>query len=329
MNRACESAAIKKPRLLLTGLEYFIHHLVETVFSSGKSFRVFAPRLNQVPLRFCRLLALLEHLLQVDLWYQIGGYAGRGQIYKIANMLGVPVVVHWVGSDVLAAQSYFDKHPEHLLSQAKLIHWAGAPWLVDELKRVGINARFIPLPLKTVGDFLSRKPPPLPRKFKILTYLSDHRPTFYGWDYILRLAEDFPDIEIIVIGATGSFVRHHPPNLCFLGWVNEVFPVFADCTLVVRMTEHDGYGGTVQEALSLGRYAIWTYPFPGTFLAKDYSSLRYHVNHLYELHKEGGLLINETGRTYMLKNMHPKYLAAKIEQCFRDILNNDKGLSYE
>jgi hypothetical protein len=88
------------------------------------------------------------------------------------------------------------------------------------------------------------------------------------------------------------------------------------------MTEHDGYGGTVQEALSLGRYAIWTYPFPGAFLARDYSSLSYYVSHLYNLHKEGNLTINEVGRTYMLENMHPKYLIANIAQGLRDILKN-------
>jgi glycosyltransferase involved in cell wall biosynthesis len=326
MNQACASTSVKRPRLLLTGLEYFVHQLVESVFSSDECM-VLAPRLNQVSSRFRRLTVILEHLFRVDLWYQIGGYAGRGRIYKLANMLGVPVVLHWVGSDVLAAQRYFDRHPEHLPSEVRLTHWAGAPWLVDELKRIGINARFVPLPLKTVGTFLSREPPPLPKNFKITTYLSDQRPTFYGWDHILRLAKDFPDIEIIVIGSTGSFVRHHPPNVRFLGWVSDTFPVFADCTVVVRMTEHDGYGGTVQEALSLGRYAIWTYPFPGASVAEDYSSLCRHVNHLYKLHKKGRLFINEAGRTYMLENMHPKYLAAKIAQGLRHLLKNT-GASY-
>jgi hypothetical protein len=316
----------KRLRLLLTGLEYFVRQLMETVFSSGE-YVVLVPRLNQVSSRFGRLTMLLENLFRVDLWYQIGGYAGHGRIYKLTNMLGVPVVLHWVGSDVLVAQRYFERHPEHLPPKAKVIHWAGAPWLVDELKQIGINAQFVPLPLKTVGIFLSQDPPPLPKNFKILTYLSDQRPAFYGWDHILLLAKDFPYIEIIVIGATGSFVRHHPPNVRFLGWVSDTFPVFADCTVIIWMTEHDGYGGTVQEALSLGRYAIWTYPFPGAFLAKDYSSLFYHVSYLYNLHKEGNLTINQVGRTYMLENMHPKHLSAKIAQGLRDILKNS-GTSY-
>lgn len=311
-------------RLMLTGLKYFVYQLLETAFSTDE-WMVFTPRLEQVSSRLHRLIVVLAHLPRVDLWYQIGGYVGRGRIYKLANILGVPVVTHWVGSDVLSAQQYFRDHVEHLRSQLRITHWAGAPWLVDELGQVGIEAKFVPLPLKTVSIFLSQEPPPLPNNFKIMTYLSDQRPTFYGWDYIQRLAEDFPDVEIIIIGSTGNFAGHHPKNVRFLGWVDNVFPVLADCVVVVRMTEHDGYGGTVQEALSLGRYAIWTYPFPGAFVAKDYASLFYHVRRLHKLHKIGRLSINRVGRAYMLEHMHPRRLAAKIAQGLREIAGGSYG----
>lgn len=302
-------------RILITGLEYFTEQVNETILASSNDLAVHRLCFNQTFSSFRRLAVLIKSIAKADLWYQIGGYAGRGRIYKLAHVLDKPVILHWVGTDVLQAKYYFKQHPEYLQSQKCLVHWAGAPWLVDELEEIGINAYFIPLPLKTVGVFLAENPPPsLPKEFRILTYMSDQRPEFYGWRYILHLAQEFPDVEIIVIGATGSFADDKPPNVHFLGWVKDTFPVFADCTVLVRMTEHDGYGGTVQEALSLGRYAIWSYPFPGAFEAKDYLSLRDHISYLYDRHKKGVLPINKAGRTYMLSNMNPTHLGSNIVQ---------------
>lgn len=276
--------------------------------------------LNSIHSRVKRLLAIAAKLTQVNLWYQIGGYAGRGRIYRIANILGVPVVIHWVGSDVLSAANYFNENPQSLKAAKRLIHWAGAPWLADELKEFGIEASFMPLPLKSVGVFLSQDPPKLPSRFTVLSYLSDQRPRFYGWDYILQLSKDFPEINILIVGAKGEFAKNFPANIKFLGWVNDMYAIYANSTVLIRMTQHDGYGGTVQEALSLGRYAIWTYPFPGAFQARDYFFLRKHIEHLYNLHQKGLLPLNKEGREYMRQNMDTKMLAAHIQEGLIEVL---------
>lgn len=306
--------------LLITGIEYFVQHFIES-FSRIYQGRIFAPELAQEMSRFRKLSTLAKYLPKVNLWYQIGGSIGPGRVFKLANLFNTPVVLHWVGTDVLVAQDYFSKHSEHLQVQSKIVHWAGAPWLADELKQIGINAQFVPLPLKTVGYFLSQEPPPLPRQFKILTYIPERRAAFYGWEHILRLAEDFPTLDILVIGARGRFVSSPPPNIHFLGWLHDTANIFAECSVVVRMTTHDGYGGTIQEGLSLGRYAIWTYPFPGAFLAKDYVSLRAHIDSLYTLHRRNLLTLNEKGRAYMLQHMRPENLTANILRRFQNLLS--------
>jgi len=309
-----------KPTILLTGLTYFVDQLIGTTFSSSR-WRVKTLDLNSIRSLSKRLVALAIALLHVDLWYQINGYAGRGRIYRIAHMLGVPVIIHWVGSDVLSATKYFNDNPQFLKTAKSLIHWAGAPWLVSELRELGIEASFIPLPLKPVGKFLSQNPPKLTTHFTVSSYLSDQRPRFYGWDHILQLAKDFPEIDILIAGAEGRFAKDFPPNIQFLGWIDNMYDMYANSTVLVRMTQHDGYGGTVQEALALGRYAIWSYPFPGALQAKDYSSLCKHIKRLYNLHQKGLLTFNEEGREYMRQNMEPKMLAARIQEGLIGVLN--------
>ena len=306
--------------LLVTGFPYFVGQLIKTTLLPS-NWRVKALDLNSIHSRAKRLLTIVTRLLQVDLWYQISGYAGRGRIYRIANLLGVPVVIHWVGTDVLSATRYFNDNPQSLKVAKRLIHWAGAPWLVNELRELGIEASFIPLPLKSVGIALSQDPPKLPPRFTVLSYLSDRRPWFYGWDNILQLSKDFPEIDILIAGAEGRFVKGFPANIKFLGWIDDMYDTYTNSTVLIRMTQHDGYGGTVQEALALGRYAIWTYPFPDALQARDYSSLCKHIKRLYNLHQKGLLTFNEEGREYMRHNMEPKMLAARIQEGLIGVLN--------
>jgi len=312
-----------KPRILVTGYQRFIHqHLMPMVFSRDE-WEVFTLDLDGIRSPWRRLFVALRYLSQADLWFQIHGYAGRGWLYRLAKRLGVPVIMYWQGTDVLSARKYFSQHPQDL--QSGFIHWAVAPWLVEELKALAIEAQFMPFPFKSVATYLAQEPPPLPDRFSVLTYLSDSRPSFYGWEHILRLAEALPELPIQVIGATGNFASHYPANIHFAGWVADPLPFFRDNVVLVRMPEHDGYPATVEEALALGRYVIWTYPFPGAIQAQDDMMLVEQVKRLYHLHQEGRLTVNQTGRVYLQEAMLPEKLAEQIVQGIRNVLQEKRG----
>jgi len=320
----------RRTTVLLTGLPYFVRQLVEITFVSPE-WRVLRPMLDAGEeyrkKRLKRLFILFNAIRRADVWYQIGGYLRRGTISRIARLMGVPMVVHWAGSDVLRAAQYAKANPRFAKMAASLVHWAGAPWLVEELRAIGIESSFVPLPLKSVGQALSRSPVALPSQFTILSYLPYEKHQFYGSNHIIQLGEDFPDAQILVVGSDGLPLpagKSLSSNIRFLGWVNDMYDVYSGSTVVVRMTQHDGYGGTIQEALAMGRYGVWTYPFPGAREAKDYPALRHHVEQLFDLHEKGLLPINEEGRDYMRHAMNPQRLSERITEGLRQILQKRK-----
>lgn len=315
----------KNKKILLTGLPYFVHMMAETIFALPSwEVQVIDPSL--ISTRTKVFLNLVPMLLKSDIWYQIGGYAGRGRIYKIARFFKTPVVIHWVGTDVLNAIQYA-KQNAHLIKMSKnIINWAGAPWLVDELKSIGIQSRFVPLPLPLVNHALSSSVSPLPNTFTVLSYIPDTRSQFYGYNYILRLAREFSDIQFFIVGGKSLHTTEKMSNVKYFGWVDNMGEMYNKSTLLIRMTQHDGYGGTVQEALSFGRYAIWTYPFIGAFQATDYFTLRSHVQSLLDLHNKGFLRLNKKGREYMKVYMNPMKLSAQIRTYITDILIKKENL---
>lgn len=179
---------------------------------------------------------------------------------------------------------------------------------------MGLEAEFVPVPIKNLRHFLRDEPPKLPKQFTILSYVPDNKGELYGLDHVMQLAKDIPKVKIHILGGKGESIVDKPSNIHFLGWIDDVYAAYKDCTVLVRMTKHDGYGGTVQEALSLSRHAIWTYPLQGALHAPDYPALRQHVLQLLSLHQKGLLKLNTEGRDFVKSNLHPELLAAQIRQ---------------
>lgn len=270
---------------------------------------------SQIPFKPLAVSAFIKALLQNDLWYQCGGiYSWKTEIAcRVALAFGVPTVIHWIGTDVTAFRTYVRKRPKLVNMLRQIFHWATAPWLVEELSQLGIESTLVPFTSQKRKAYLSMCPPELPRQFTILTSIPSERLDFYGWGNILKLAHDFPEITFNVLRATGEGTRNKPSNLNFLGWVEDTFGVYKNSTVAVRMTEHDGYSGSIQEPLALCRHAIWTYPFPGALLTKDYPTLHRHIAGLLQLHQKGLLKKNEEGRQFMMKNLNPDTLARNLE----------------
>lgn len=305
-------------RILASGLGYFIDQfrVLAKLIGSELNFVVFSnrPRAHGgVRSKLVNLVQIAFTLPHVDIWYQLGGIScKRSFLYRWAQMLRVPTVIHWVGSDVLLIR----RCPALRSFLRFAVHWAGAPWLVDELRVEGIEAQFLPLPLYSVFSFLNQSIRDLPEQFRIATYLLDQRPEFYGWTHIQRLARELPHIPFLVVGAEGNFldIGEKFDNVRFLGWIPNVQPVFESSVIVLRLTAHDGYGGTVQEALALGRYVIWTYPLPapGAFWVSCWKEAKEHIERLYDKYSRGELQANYGGRQYIRENLNPLRLTRNL-----------------
>jgi hypothetical protein len=316
---------VRPRRLMLTGLPYFVRELQQWL-TIDKGWDTRAIDLGAIASRGSRAITILSGVRRSDVWYQVWGHAGEARWFSLATQLGVPVVMHWVGHDVLQAQRYFPQARRSLSLAQRFTHWAGAPWLVEELGAIGIRSEFVPLPLGQSAQNLARPPDPLPPSFTVLTYFPDTQVADYGGELVIQLAVEFPSVRFLVVGARGAELTNVSGNVTFLGWVENMVEVYARSTVLVRMTPHDGYGGTVQEALAAGRYAIWTYPFPGALRAHDYTTLRAHVLDLLRRHQSGHLTLNEEGRRYMVSYMRPEALAEEIGSRLGRIVSSARGM---
>jgi hypothetical protein len=278
-----------------------------------------APVLSGEDLRFepsglRRDFSTLRQFLQARAVYYISGEL-RSKLASLAALLRKPVVMHWVGTDVLnALAAYAEGHLNWRMARS-CVHWTEVPWIAQELASIGIQAQVVPL---TSAAFPTRFPP-LPPEFRILTYFGV-RTQFYGFEHLRRLAEDFPDVPVHVVGDCGLRQQDVPVNMKLLGRVNNMYEQYAQCSVYVRMTQHDGLSFMVLESLAHGRHAIWTYPFEGVLFAKDYGSLRQHVERLLSLHRQGQLALNAAGAEFVRRTYDPEKVAANLRRHMMEVI---------
>lgn len=310
--------AVRK-RVLMTGSPFYTREIQAVALPRDRwQASIIDP--TSVPNRWLRTFRLGLGLWRTDIWYSTGGVSNARMEWGVraAVALGTPTVIHWIGTDVLEAGAYFATRRTFLhLVATRLEHWATSPGLVAELGDIGIPATFVPRTSLKRRAYLSQSLPALSSEFTIVTSIDPERPEFYGWPLIRRLALELPDVRVIVIRASQEDLPDVPTNVQCLGWVTDTLEVYLQATVAVRMTRHDGYSGSILEPLALGRHAIWTHPFPGCLLARDYSDLLAHVIELLRRHRDGTLRANLTGRAYIAEHLAPDALSSNLERGLR------------
>jgi hypothetical protein len=236
--------------------------------------------------------------------YRPGAPTLRGRAFDVLWRLlraaardAVPIH-YWIGSDVL-----------HTLRDASLgrltrafgparreIHFAGAPWLADELATVGVDAEWVIFP----GELPTLAPPPLPDRFTVLSYVPDTRFAFYGGHEIMAASAAMPEVQFLIMGGRGP-AAGAPPNVAFLGWQSDTAGIYARSSVVLRLVPHDNIGLTAREGLAYGRYVVYTQPLLHT-IQVTYGSAPNLIDvlrDLYGRHLDGRLELNEVGATYV------------------------------
>ncbi|GBD24471.1 hypothetical protein HRbin29_02149 [bacterium HR29] len=240
-------------RLAVIGLPFFGERVAALLAEAGIDAR-FLPSPVVEPRRTPWVLA---ELVRSDLVYAIGSRAARGAPVDLLLRLGKKVVLHWAGSDVLFAQRDAESGRLSRRVAERAVHWAVAPWLVEELGALGIAAEERPLPLPIAWG----EPVPLPETFRVLVYLPERPWEPYDVEGTLAVMRALPDVPFLVVG---GYVPPAPlPNVEALGFVPNMAEVYRRTSVLLRLTHHDGRSHSVIEALSFGRYVVWTYGLPG------------------------------------------------------------------
>lgn len=222
-------------------------------------------------------------------------------------------IYYWLGTDLLRATQ--DASAGHLRSpfRASLAdrHLAVAPWHLKELEELGIEAAYLPLPYELPTDSAS----PMPSRFAVLSYLPARRFAYYGGMEVFTLARQFPAVPFRVLGAD------HPPedapsNVEYPGRLPSTDAIYKASSVLLRLTYHDGIGGTVLEALAHGRHIIYTFPLPHTNVVKpgDTDAAAAILRRLLDQDKGGLLGPNEEGRRYVLATFDETRLSRALAE---------------
>lgn len=272
-------------RIAVTGLPFFASRAATGLTEVGFDAQ-YVPR----PSRNARSWpGFLLGLARSGTVYSIGSSAARGSPNDRLSQLGKRMIMHWVGSDVLKATNDFRSGllSDRLVGGAT--HWADAPWLVEELEALGIQAteQSLPIPM-AIGT-----PTPLPDDFKVLVYLPAGEHRAHDIDGTLSVISALPDIQFAAVG--GRIIESAPPNLENLGFVEDMPSLYRECSAFLRLTHHDGLSHSVVEALSFGRHTLWTFEIPGVTLVDGPQRATEKLRQLKMSADEGSLATNIQG----------------------------------
>jgi len=302
-------------RILVLGHSHFVNMLAPMLSNESMIFQ---------PFEGGRRLSWVPSLFRSDACYFIGGGWRDDRFQKFARFFHKPIVVHWVGTDVLMAGKAKEMGKVSDTVIRANINWAEISWTTKELEAIGVYAEIVPLTSSMVTSELA----PLPQEFTVLAYLPSTRPIFYGGHYILRLAREMPDIRILCVGSEESpfhFTSEPlPSNIEFLGHPDSLEDVYLQTTVLIRVVEHDGLSFMVLEALAHGRYVIWSYPLddaPGLSVAKNYEMMREQIDVLYKKNVRGDLMRNFEGAQFVRSHYAPEQIAEEIRGRFYRLIN--------
>ncbi|HTU70957.1 MAG TPA: hypothetical protein VMF11_11625 [Candidatus Baltobacteraceae bacterium] len=251
------------------------------------------------------LLALIESR-SVEAVISLSGPGPHAALADVARRRNIPVIVIWAGAEVLAAKT--DPHLLEVIKNYKFINLADSPWLVDELRALGIDASYLPVTAVDVPATTA----PMPERFNVLAYLPEPQRPFYGERAIYQIASEFPDVPFTVTGR-GAPNGAAPPNVRFAGHVDDIAERIDASSVLLRMRKHDGKSQLVLEALAHARHVIWNHDFPGVAHASNTAHAIRLVRALRNAHEAGMLDANEGGREYVAERFAPERIAADFE----------------
>lgn len=307
----------RRGRIAILGLPYFGKMVAELLTERGWEASYYAhPGRDAIGwLRLASALARADIVYFISTRVDIGSPQAR--FMRIRRR---PVVVHWVGTDVLIA---LEEHAKRNISTRLVeapLHWCDAPWLVTELAPIGIRAEYVPLPIPV----LEPEPAPLPSQFRVLMYLpvdAFDREVF-DMETILRLPVELPEVEFILIPSPAdSLPGPFPANLKTPGWINDMDGLYREVSALVRLVSHDGMSFMVLEALSRGRHVVYTYPLPDVVHASGFEAVAAAIRGLLARHDAGTLMLNEEGRRYALSHFERATLIDDLDFRFSKLLS--------
>lgn len=237
--------------------------------------------------------------------------------FVIGKLKRKKTICHWVGSDsVLANQGLKRKLQTKIFSKFIDLHIAVSSRIKDELTDKGIESIEL-----FHGSDIEPEEIQMPKRVGALVYFIEGREKLYGVKRVVEISENLDYIDFYFVGhfkPEKYKKKYDKVNLHFLGYVdlNELWPKIS---VIVRMTEHDGFPKIIVEAYSKGRYVIHNYPLPGVILCETNEDV------VYELIKiQNDNVVNKKGIELFNKQFHYDKFLKKFDEICLSLYNPKK-----
>ena len=226
------------------------------------------------------------------------------------------IINHWIGTDVIdeierkqqqeirrIRYFFIDLLYWFKMKRGGLIHLVSAPWLVDELSKLQIQATYVPITSIDV-DILGMVDSQVIKDIDFFSYVPFNRFSFYGGDKIVKLATRWHQYQFLIIcpdltEIPADFIEKMPKNIQFSPRVErEKMPGFYQRSkFFIRYTKHDGLSVSVLEALYFNLEVLWTYDFPHTHKIENLKKLSDSIPSLVESWQP-----NQRGHEFVMEN---------------------------
>lgn len=199
-----------------------------------------------------------------------GGFIGNYDAWaRYKAMFGdyKRIVIHWVGSDTLAAKAFWDDGQRTLFKEFhsdRFLHIPSSEGLKKELKEwFGLDSTD-PLDIPAEKVFQAM---PKPEKYTVGFYLPPDRAEFYNYHIMEELTQKFPDRHYRVVFYHWLPLFHElklagPYSMRFAISREQYEQVIADCSCIVRIPKHDAVSISAGEFLMAGRPFISHHDIP-------------------------------------------------------------------
>jgi len=162
-------------------------------------------------------------------------------------------IIHFIGTDVAQLWNLKVRDHKYLIKELpKAVDkiFANAPWLVEELKELGIESELLYCPVDPTHYQIR----PFPEKFTVAFYWDEFN-KMHNEGYMIDVARSMPDVQFKFFGGKTMFGTDIPKNIENCGKIKEEdMPEFiASTSMIIRLTSHDGFPATIAEWVMSGR----------------------------------------------------------------------------
>ncbi|MBC8525431.1 MAG: glycosyltransferase [Candidatus Cloacimonetes bacterium] len=156
-----------------------------------------------------------------------------------------------------------------------------------------------------------------PIEKRAIAYLPSYKKTFFNRKILYQLALDFPDTEFTWFPYSREKDEKIPPNVNCIDYIprHKILSRLEENKVFLRISKHDGLPNTLLEALSIGRWVVWSYPFKYVSTFHSYEVLKNKFNNLINRKKP-----NVEGEKFVLENYNIKVISKEFEKIYKETL---------